>query len=467
MSHESTFTWSIGPISNIDKGTLCCGYTRENCMNYVPMAIIKLLGEFYSTDLYTINDIKNAKPKSVYLSRIFSLHSLTWYFEFRPNGCNDNTIGWMYLYICLLSFPSNINNIFASYTISLKEISTNNDPLFQTFTENKWYAQCPFALEFNDIQSLNTLTIEIKMSSVVINPHIELNPTPLSFPFASYKWSITDASTIRKHKIASNCYGFFSPIFILHGFKWYFMFFPNGSRTSRKHIPNIFLALASIPSPESEVPALVNIYFKNYHRRIACKYNMKTCGKGITGMNIYSTTNDLLNMDKFEFVVDMWLDEYGCTGKYIHTTTSYSHVSYASKEYIWNISEQKLNELRDNLIEVSSRFNMYGLEWILSMDINGNIWISLVWNDKMKCEVISTRCYVSLLELDARDTLKVIFAEDHNRISWGKEKILIDEFNELKKCTIIIEMELIDVYCEGENITPQFGDVGLGLQLSG
>ena len=65
--------------------------------------------------------------------------------------------------------------------------------------------------------------------------NIKVTMEPL--PFGSYIWTVYDISMVKRIQNASNVYVFASPIFELHGFKWYITFYPNGSKlTSFRHL---------------------------------------------------------------------------------------------------------------------------------------------------------------------------------------------------------------------------------------
>eukprot|EP01084_Bolivina_argentea_P031277 57885_1 len=75
----------------------------------------------------------------------------------------------------------------------------------------------------------------------------------------TYKWEITDPSTIKQMKNAKNLKGWTSPMFTVCGFRWNFQVYPNGQITDNKGYINFYVALAFLP-PKVKSVVVVETY---------------------------------------------------------------------------------------------------------------------------------------------------------------------------------------------------------------
>ena len=227
-----TFTWSIPSISSKQTRILCYGYTRSYLIQYVPH-VIESIGKFFCADFVTPEDIWTAhcmQPPSRFVSPIFTLCRLPWYFELWPCGFGRDR-GSMVLYLCLLSLPTNSVRLFASYKLNFKEINATMSVTDAPFRPDRMYNACiSQTVLLTDMHQAQRFTFELTMSAVVTSAAVEGSqgtfvPRSLAFPSATYTWRVSDVETVRSMKSAPNCYGFASPIFRLHGLKWFVQIF--------------------------------------------------------------------------------------------------------------------------------------------------------------------------------------------------------------------------------------------------
>ena len=72
---EQSFTWSLPSVPYKTKELLCHGWTRNNYKHHIISGIVNLFIEFYSCDLFTLNDIKDLNDNSKkYFSLIFTMY---------------------------------------------------------------------------------------------------------------------------------------------------------------------------------------------------------------------------------------------------------------------------------------------------------------------------------------------------------------------------------------------------------
>ena len=199
LSNADIFVWSIPYISPLHKQLLCHGYTRNNYNSYITPDIIDLFTKFYSTDLFSIDEIKtpkHANRRTTYFSPIFHNGLLRFYFELWPNGCNKRNKGEFKLYLCIcpITFKhnTNINQIAGMFTIGLNETETIFSHKY-VFSKDHWYflskTNTP---KLKNVQHLNSLTFTLSMntySPIVSNPKSMMNYATL--PAFEHVWSIT------------------------------------------------------------------------------------------------------------------------------------------------------------------------------------------------------------------------------------------------------------------------------------
>merc|ERR1711994_817775 len=124
------------------------------------------------------------------------------------------------------------------------------------------------------------------------------------------------------------------------------------------------------------------------------------------------------------------------------------------KEFIWNLPPIGIASA------ISTEFELFGLQWIALIDEAAEFRLRLPWNEEedqeMDFDLVAIRCFVEFVELKARYTMKGVFDAEHEERSWGNDRISIKAFHALETRTIRLQMDLIDVFKDGVNITDAF-----------
>ena len=137
----------------------------------------------------------------------------------------------------------------------------------------------------------------------------------------SYVWWITDKVLLQQIKNAAVCQKFRSPVFTMHGFKWYLQLWPNGD-TKRQGKVLIFAVLPSM-SPKIESIALHRKYFfleGDLHHNY--DYTMENKAK----MHVITWPNKTLLFDDIQ---------------------KYETLSIGVEIKIWNLYDEKGNDIKD------------------------------------------------------------------------------------------------------------------------
>ena len=97
LSNTKNFIWSISSISPFQEQLVCHGYTSSNYNSYIISDVIDLFTQFYSTNSFSIDEIKRPKDADDTRKRLFSLTFndglLRLNFEPWPNGTNKKSKG--------------------------------------------------------------------------------------------------------------------------------------------------------------------------------------------------------------------------------------------------------------------------------------------------------------------------------------------------------------------------------------
>lgn len=256
-----TFRWRIQSECDSKHYEICHGfilqsYTELDNINMeFPLDIIHIVEQYYSRNLFTLRDVQQAPYMTQFTSPIFEIDGLRWYFELWPRGFQQKEC--VELYLCLLSFPNNIYRVNTSYTLQLHEYSVKHESPYTAFTKNSWFQAWPRTLLQSEVlESLESLTFEVTFNSLFTEPKLPLCPSLSSqctYPRESFHWVVDDEEVIKAMQSASCVYGFPSPVFEMFGIKFYVIFYPNGSRVTRKGIPSLFLHLASLKRSDMAV----------------------------------------------------------------------------------------------------------------------------------------------------------------------------------------------------------------------
>ena len=241
--------------------------------SYIIPDIIDLFTQFYSTDSFSIDEIKTPKDaddtRMRYFSLIFNDGLLRFYFELWPNGTNKKSKGKFKLYLCIcptiFKHNTNINQIAGMFTIGLKETDTIYSRKY-AFSKDHWY----FLWETNtvklkDIQHLNSLTFTLAMHIYSLpnrfTPKSVINYAAL--PTFQHVCNIDDKSIISEIHSTPCVYGFARQIFEFCGLKWFLIFYPNGSRLQRLDHSTAFLSLASASKCNIELFVKLTLMFRD------------------------------------------------------------------------------------------------------------------------------------------------------------------------------------------------------------
>eukprot|EP01084_Bolivina_argentea_P169377 293634_1 len=656
MTTSAQYTWSIPSMSHIEKQLLCAGYIRNNYNSYIPEAMINLFCSYYTNDIFTINEVKNAHHNQSFISPMFIIEGLKWFLEFYPNGCNDNNEGNVMLFICLASAAPKIKTLATTYKLSIIETNTSFTELFQfePLTNNRSYSGWRIGtLSFKNIQHLNTITIKLHMGSFIIqnqsinsteqktnispiitipktltlpiasftweindicllhniknatkdelfqSPFYAIGPfkfclrfypkgdsettdgisdlflklmsmppgvtkmlvqyklflketnslfrnhnsvfsdqhlsegwddgtltsnklfdnniesltffidvslfemydhnqnmididekqnechdfnlsiaTELILPTAIYEWKVNDINTVKLIINANNVTTFASPVFIMHGLKWYVSFSPNGSRASRKGSLNLFLTIASFSRANVRYIVKFDMYFVECDKTHTVYSLFKLTWNGTGATDWPLKTKDIIHMNRFTFIlkitlVDVYDDNEIITDKFIGNGND--NISCVPKliglpfdTFVYKIEMEQLSvmkQLGENGMEYTSDwFRMFGMDFFLQLypfgkDKNDNGFTNLcirmveIPSDNV---VVSLRYSVYMVESNVRFSRSAIFTEKRLVESWGSERYSTKTFVSLETFTIELMMELVDVYDNGQNVTHKY-----------
>ena len=425
------------------------------------------------------------------------------------SGYHDRS-PFVQLYLCLLSQTELIIN--AEYTLSLLEAKINFRDKYRferssaSEGTSRWYVNWKNKTKrLEHLQSLQSLTFQCEMHSLqchsenglepienalepIENDEVITNPTAsiVTSIADSYTWFIDDPSMIKEMSSAPNVHGFNSPIFKMHGFKWYITVSPNGSMVERDGKVTVSLTLASLPRADMKVLVKQRLYFGE--KVVECLVTFDAESNSYRGApfgNEY-TTAEMKAMRFLSFTAEievieiMESSESGQTLEMfeINAEDEISETIVSVPSYIVNYlgdNHQKLEKYEwtiDDEIDLwalergdfldfpmdssvasvmTKSFTFHGLSWSLEMDYNGKI--ALILNRKhlkgWELEINHTLCIrftVSLLELGTRFPSSAYF--DGTKISkdWGEHRVDVDKLLKLKELTIQLQMEMIDIH---------------------
>ena len=345
------------------------------------------------------------------------------------------------------------------------------------FTTQNWYENWENKiLTLKHLQKLSSLTFQCEMVAFqsdnlegdllddVVNDNFTPNPicstvSPIS---GTYMWSIDDPVTISKMCAAPNVHGFSSPIFEMHGFKWYITVYPNGSKTNRKGKVNVSLILASVPSTEMKVMVRQRLYFR--HRFIehlttfdaehnsfrGYPYGEEYTTEEMKAMKFLCFTAEIEIIEVKgapvkEAVVDEIADSAAANSDSVSDLADYdNHKSL--QRYQWTINSDKLLAvLAEEEDEWKECFSFFGLQWSLSIDKLGTVSLSLVQME-ITDYTICVRFTVSLLELGTRFIRSGYFDSKRLTKDWGGSRVAPVQFLEMEQLTVQLKMEMIDMH---------------------
>lgn len=365
------------------------------------------------------------------------------------------------LYLCLLT--ESPFAIGVRYSLSLLEanVQCKDKSVFQSYTSGSnqyWYRKwkCE-SVTTEHLRKLESLTFQCKISSLrlldVMNTGMALTNYPkrprasvMPSMTDSYTWSIEDPVTIKKMCAAPNVHGFSSPIFEMHGFKWFLNIYPNGSQTDRKGQVTVTLNLASIPKADMKVLVKQRIYFNNKYMECLAVHHAETNGfKGISHSNWYSTA-DLKEMKRFCFTVEIELyEDLGSGGNDIVQTNSVNatksiqneHADLAQFDWNWYRNELSMDRWSKNI-------DFYGLQWKLDLHLDGTILLHLLESADSP-SIVCIRFIVSIKELGTRFITSGMFGENTLVKDCDTLRIYTDKLGQLEQLTMGLQMETVEI----------------------
>ena len=132
-----------------------------------------------------------------------------------------------------------------------------------------------------------------------------------------------------------------------------------------------------------------------------------------------------------------------------------------TSEFVWHLTDSDFDDVdaNDRVLD-SKSFEAFGLSWIARVSTHGVVCLSLA-KELDEDTVVSLRCFMCLPELGVRYVMRGVFAGMHDVRNWGRDRVSRDMFRASLKtgCTLKIEMQLVDVYRAGKNVTHDFVDV--------
>ena len=446
-------TWSISSLPNQQKQLLCVGYGRHYSDKLIPSDIHGLIQRYYSFGEVSIQDIHqmNDFSKQPLLSPVFQFNNLHWYLEFWPSGYSRDgrSTNKAELYLCLLTETE--NPIEQEYTLSLVEGDFHCRDC-QTFKTNlwwyrKWKCVSPPTEHMQAFDSI-TFQCEFETKKTFIADQEGLiqvyTPTASIVPSVtdSYTWSIDDSSMIAQMCAAPNVHGFCSPIFEMHGFKWYLTVSPNGSKTNRKGEVTLSLNLASLPDPRMKLLVSQKLLFNDKLVEFHALHHADSHGsKGISHSNWYCTA-DLKGMKRFCFTAEIALIAViGGSEEIDKLTMNSIDENKSLMPFAW-----ELKVIMGGTQTFCKTFEFYGFQWkIETPAFDGPFKISLLSDTR---DTVCVRFRISLLETETRFIMSGMFGGNKRSKDWGTLRVDRDQLLGvgLERLTIQLQMEMIAIY---------------------
>ena len=178
---------------------------------------------------------------------------------------------------------------------------------------------------------------------------------------------------------------------------------------------------------------------------------------GLGPIQSFGTMKDLRKMENHCFVtriqlIDVYYHDIDINGD--HEIKIYEPVK---SNFEWNI------EFERNWALYQIVFNRFGIEWNLKIEQNGNVALGI--NETIfvgdECDMINIRYCVDIKQLGTRYFSKALLNEK-NLICYLQnyaQRVDAERLQSLKICTIIICIEIIDVWNNGVNITQNYKEI--------
>ena len=453
--------------------------------------------EWNITDKATINRIKCAKDGNVFISPIFELYNLHFVIEFYPEAIKTEKEkekdDMSAIYISLLSIPEKVHSMLLGYTIKLKETNTEDSGFVQFHDQSTsiGWSRC-MAPHSNTVKNLNQFSIQIelnlfhiysKKSQIITSQFVNNNHhnndiieygKKVDVELGTYQWVINDVNLIKQLKEAQHSEFFRSPLFSMHGFKFFMQITPNGANPSDEGNFGCFLYVASLPPNISKITLIYELLLLETDT-LDCYATQATPNRTTCGWFRNLKFRDILNMNKFTFdlklgIIDIY-DENG------NITTLNQEISkqlcsnlqlYGPQKCQWKIKNKQLikriknathKQYFDGPIFGDNNNCNNNLKWCIRFTPNGQ-------NDKTRNEStlgiklmflpnhisgVSVYFKLFLKELNTNWTYCSHFRrykdnDDYLTQSWQTCRIKFKQIQHCKSLTIIAEIYIIDIY---------------------
>jgi len=488
---KGSYSWTLPSIAHHERNLLLAGYIRCHITCYIPPDLILLCSTFYTKDLYSLEDIIDAENGARFTGPILKINGFTFYIEVYPNGTREHFAGQIASFFCLTHLVPTVDHVEVRFEFRLKEIDGNkkSKPMvgidgnkMHRFDTNQYWKG--FYGLTQDIRALSRLTFAVDVYSMNVhfkNGSVKEMPAidPVANPITECRprqllWEVTDSEPLQAIQCADNVFGFKSPIFTVHGVKWYMTFYPNGSKIERAGFPNVYLHIASLPT----IDFVVNVRHSqglqgDVHMRSAMfitMFDFERSSWGLIEQSTY-TTDDMHNLNRFLCVAEMVMldklrgDELMEMGD---DPTITMHEPVAEAVFEWNLSKMLLDKGLD--IEMgSSAFTAFGMKWGMTLsarkvaddnnpeDSTDHLIVGLqILEHDLKSRIISTRCTFELPAMNVRYFTTMIFDKGHLSGDWGTGRVYLEDLNLAESdesCTLRLVMELVEVYDDGVCVT--------------
>eukprot|EP01084_Bolivina_argentea_P227666 384527_1 len=274
---------------------------------------------------------------------------------------------------------------------------------------------------------------------------------------AEYIWEISNLD-------ASNSFGFKSKIFTAYSLKWLMtLIYPNGKNKETTGIIQVSLHLLSLPSKDLSVYVtyiihLIEIDYKwtqtlsvgNNKKKLVDIPQPNISRKRILDLKSVSIKVEIQNINVYRDVELVDITDNFRNKKNIKYRTI---GNIKPQIYIWNIPDGLVENGMNEFSFASRGFNMYGMEWYLSVSPAKKA-ISLC------TDVSSTSAQVwyivgtfTIIEHNINYIFNANFCSTNTRFTWSHQLL-----SQLINCTIKLELELIDVYNHSRNVTRDYAD---------
>eukprot|EP01084_Bolivina_argentea_P149912 261807_1 len=325
-----------------------------------------------------------------------------------------------------------------------------------------------------------TLKAEMSIINILYKDNIDTliykDNMKLRLPTVEYEWKIIDINIINKIQNAANGCGFISPIFEIYGLKFYVSFWPNGSRESRIGQVNAFINIMTFKCITMEVIARINMIWVESNDKFQTNFDNFCVDEMADGALWKLGTNELKNFNSFTFrveisLLDIIIDNKVVTNEYVTINNTKAKLvdkmHVISRFFEWKINGYLLKEMQSTetygIIFRSDKLFMFGMIWQLMCFPNGrddenNKCIDLgidveLMNDSL---LIIVRFTFEILEIGIKYIASAVFHKTKTEIFWGADRISIERFRNLKQFTIVLCLELIDVFDNKQKITHMF-----------